>query len=60
MEENLQTMQEVYMGKLHGIARDICLVERPFSLKARQHIPPSELVLLVDMWMPRPKKKKKI
>lgn len=33
--QNFQTMQEVYMGKLHSIVKDICLVRRVFSLKVR-------------------------
>lgn len=32
--QNFQTMQEVYVGKLHSLVKDICLMRRAFSLEA--------------------------
>lgn len=43
-------MQEVYMGKLHCIVRDICLVGRVFSLKVRVT---HTLYIPIEMWMPK-------
>lgn len=48
-------MQEVYMGKLHCIVRDICLVGTVFSLKVRVTHTPLHLTIPVEMWMPKPK-----